>query len=118
MNKEQIKALISAKIAGQGNQVDSGGALDEILNAIVDAIPEGGGGVPEPVSGIIIEGGSAMATLEQRAQIKSNCLAGQNTILSTANKEYTVMLFNGEPVVLVPDEEAENVVRSWGLEEA
>lgn len=40
MNKDQIKALISAKIAGQGNQVDSGGALDEILNAIVDAIPE------------------------------------------------------------------------------
>ncbi len=44
MTKEEIKALISAKIAGQGNQVDSGGALDEILNAIVDAIPEGGGG--------------------------------------------------------------------------
>ena len=43
MNKDQIKALISAKIAGQGNQVDSGGALDSILNAIVDAIPEGGG---------------------------------------------------------------------------
>lgn len=43
MNKEQIKALISAKIAGQGNQVDSGGALDAILNAIIDAIPEGGG---------------------------------------------------------------------------
>lgn len=43
MTKDQIKALISAKIAGQGNQVDSGGALDEILNAIVDSIPEGGG---------------------------------------------------------------------------
>lgn len=43
MTKEEIKALISAKIAGQGNQVDSGGALDEILNAIVDAIPSGGG---------------------------------------------------------------------------
>lgn len=44
MTKEEIKDLISAKIAGQGNQVDSGGALDAILNAIVDAIPEGGGG--------------------------------------------------------------------------
>lgn len=43
MKKDQIKSLISAKIAGQGNQVDSGGALDEILDAIVDAIPEGGG---------------------------------------------------------------------------
>ena len=46
MTKDQIKSLISAKIAGQGNQVDSGGALDEILNAIVDAIPEGGGVIP------------------------------------------------------------------------
>lgn len=44
MNKEEIKSLISAKIAGQGNQVDAGGALDEILNAIVDAIPESGSG--------------------------------------------------------------------------
>lgn len=43
MTKEEIKTLISAKVAGQGNQVDSGGALDAILNAIVDSIPEGGG---------------------------------------------------------------------------
>lgn len=54
MNKDQIKALISAKIAGQGNQVDSGGALDEILNAIVDAIP-GGGGSGAPVLKMTIE---------------------------------------------------------------
>lgn len=48
MTKEEIKTLISAKIAGQGNQVDSGGALDEILKAIVDSIPEGGGvDIPE-----------------------------------------------------------------------
>lgn len=44
MTKQEIKDLITAKIAGQGNQVDSGGALDAILNAIIDAIPEGGGG--------------------------------------------------------------------------
>ena len=41
MTKEEIKALISAKITGQGNQVDAGGALDAILNAIVDIIPAG-----------------------------------------------------------------------------
>lgn len=41
MTKEEIKAIISAKIAGQGNQVDAGGALDTILNAIVDIIPAG-----------------------------------------------------------------------------
>lgn len=48
MTKEEIKAFVAAKIAGQGNQVDVGGALAKVLNEIVDAIPEGGGGV-EPL---------------------------------------------------------------------
>lgn len=38
MTAEQIKALISEKIAGQGSMVDAGGALPAILDAIVDAI--------------------------------------------------------------------------------
>lgn len=42
MSKEEIKALIAAKIAGQGTMVDLGGALPTILDAIIDAIPEGG----------------------------------------------------------------------------
>lgn len=37
MNQQQILALINAKIAGQGNQIDSGGALAEILAAIAGA---------------------------------------------------------------------------------
>ena len=37
MNKEQLLALIEAKIAGQGNQVDIGGALAEILLAVAGA---------------------------------------------------------------------------------
>lgn len=41
MTKDEIKALISAKVAGQGDQVDAGGALAEILNGIIDAIPSG-----------------------------------------------------------------------------
>lgn len=40
MTKEEMKALVSAKIAGQGNQVDLGNALPELLNAIVDSLPE------------------------------------------------------------------------------
>jgi len=40
MTKDEIKALISAKVAGQGDQVDAGGALAQILNGIIDAIPE------------------------------------------------------------------------------
>lgn len=42
MNKQEIKDLIAAKIAGQGNQVDSGGALAEILDGIIEAMPSPG----------------------------------------------------------------------------
>jgi len=37
MNKEQIVSLINEKIAGQGNQVDAGGALAEILLELAHA---------------------------------------------------------------------------------
>lgn len=36
MNRDQIKSLINRKIFGQGNQVDLGTALPNILNAIMD----------------------------------------------------------------------------------
>ena len=48
MTKEEIKTLINTKIAGQGTNVDGGGALATVLNEIIDAIPEGGGGI-EPI---------------------------------------------------------------------
>ena len=37
MDKEQLIALIAAKIAGQGSQVDIGGALAEVLTALAGA---------------------------------------------------------------------------------
>lgn len=37
MNKQEITALINAKIAGQGNQIDIGGALAEILLDIANS---------------------------------------------------------------------------------
>ena len=37
MTKEQIVSLISEKIAGQGNQIDCGGALSEILLELAGA---------------------------------------------------------------------------------
>lgn len=40
MSKEEIKALVAAKIAGQGSAVDAASVLPTILNAIVDVIPE------------------------------------------------------------------------------
>ena len=39
MTKEEIKAAIAKGIAGQGTNVDGGGYLPKILDAIVDAIP-------------------------------------------------------------------------------
>lgn len=40
MSKEEIKALVAAKIAGQGSAIDAASVLPTILDAIVDAIPE------------------------------------------------------------------------------
>ena len=37
MSKEQLKELIATKIAGQGNAVDAGSALPEILSALLDS---------------------------------------------------------------------------------
>lgn len=78
----------------------------------------GGGSIPDPVSGIEISGG-ASATTEQIAQIKANCLAGQSTVLSTTNKEYSVILYNGAPYVLYLSEDGEGTptVRYWQIEE-
>lgn len=41
MTKQEIKEAIAKGIAGQGTNVDGGGYLPKILDAIVDAIPEG-----------------------------------------------------------------------------
>lgn len=38
MTKEEMKTLIAEKISGQGNQVDIGGALADVLNELVDAM--------------------------------------------------------------------------------
>lgn len=53
MTKEEIKTAIAKGIAGQGTNVDGGGYLPKILDAIVDAIPEGGGNEPLVVEGTV-----------------------------------------------------------------
>lgn len=42
MTKEEIKALIDAKIAGQGSAVDTGSALPQILNGILELATQQG----------------------------------------------------------------------------
>lgn len=44
MTKEEVKALIKAKIEGQGTAIDASSVLPAILNGIMDLIDEGGGG--------------------------------------------------------------------------
>lgn len=58
MTKEEIKALVAERIAGQGDQVDIGGALAEILDEIVDLAGEGGGG-----SGSVLKMETDLSTL-------------------------------------------------------
>lgn len=48
MTKEEIKALVAAKIAGQGTMVDAGSALPTIIDAIVDLIPEAADNILRP----------------------------------------------------------------------
>ena len=45
MTKQEIIALIAAKIEGQGSQVDVGGGLPKILKGIIDLIQP----APEPI---------------------------------------------------------------------
>lgn len=59
MTKQEIKDLIAAKIAGQGNQVDIGGVLADILNALVD-----GGSQPIRLTGTISEGDTLQDLIE------------------------------------------------------
>lgn len=51
MTTDEIKKMIADTLQGQGNQVDIGGGIPKILNAIVEKIDEGGGGggTSEPI---------------------------------------------------------------------
>lgn len=49
MTKEEVKALIKAKIEGQGSAIDAASVLPAILNGIIDLIDGGGGGTSDAV---------------------------------------------------------------------
>lgn len=88
MNKEQIKDLIASKIAGQGSAVDAGSALPDILNAIIDSIPE----EKKPLRVLIEDGVAIEGTLQEVAD------------LMEITEENARLLFNGEiPQIQIPD---------------
>lgn len=51
MTQEQILALISSKIEGQGNQIDAGSVLPAVLRGIIELIPT----IPEPVAALMVQ---------------------------------------------------------------
>lgn len=63
MDKQEILALIDAKIAGQGNQVDIGGALAAILGELTAAA------APIEVSDITALTGAQLDALEVGAKV-------------------------------------------------
>lgn len=63
MTKEQIQALIDGKIAGQGTNVDAGGALAAILGALAAAA------APIEVSDITALTGDQLDALEVGAKV-------------------------------------------------
>ena len=93
MTPEQIKALISEKIAGQGNQVDIGGALPEILAGIVGLIPEGGEDGPIVVTGSITEADTGLYNFTPADgqpsldDVKAAFLSGRVVVLSIADDD-------------------------------
>lgn len=67
MSKEEIKAAIAEKIAGQGNQLDLSGSLDGILQEIVDIIPDP---TPAPEGPLVIEGEIYYDDAEEASYVK------------------------------------------------
>lgn len=67
MTKEEVKALIKAKIEGQGSAIDAASVLPAILNGILDLIDGGGGGTSDAVQYIPQE-----LTESQQMQARKN----------------------------------------------
>lgn len=93
MTKEEIKALVNSAIAGQGNQVDAGGALPGIINAIVDAIPEGGASETVMYDVLFNASGPAfsLADESQKGQLIADVRAGKRILFKQVQGGQTVI---------------------------
>lgn len=77
MTKDELKALIAAKIQGQGTAVDAASALPTILNGIIDAIPEGGGGLAALPETTLSQSGSDVTGTPFDEQVVSDMIEGK-----------------------------------------
>lgn len=91
MTKQEIKDLVAAKIAGQGNQIDAGSTLPAILDGIIDLIPT----IPEPVAALMVQsdndttvGGYQVPALtaEQVTQAYNAVATGRGCIIVDKNE--------------------------------
>lgn len=83
MDKEQILSLITSKIEGQGNQIDTGNALPAILRGIIELIPE-------PVADLMVQSANnttvggyqvPQLTAEQVTQAYNAVVTGRGCII-------------------------------------
>ncbi len=88
MTKQEIAALVAAKIEGQGTNVDAGSVLPAILNGILDLIPAAP--VP-PTPADIFAGFSVTTDLDQAAIV-----SGSGTGLSKGQAAQALGITGGD----------------------
>lgn len=95
MTSSEVRALIDAKIKGQGTNVDAGSVLPVILNGILDLIDEGGGGTSDAVQYVpqdLTESEQMQARKNQGLYYEGIEIAEQDitlSMLSNAPKSYS-----------------------------
>lgn len=98
MTKEEVKALIKAKIEGQGTNVDAGSVLPAILNGIIDLIEEGGGGTSDAVQYVPQELTEAqqMQARKNQGLYCSSAIAGGSIEWDGDTSSITPIMFMGQ----------------------
>lgn len=108
-----MKALVAAKIAGQGTNIDGGGALSDLLNAIVDAIPEGGGGESLIVNGTVNSSQFQITSGVSTREILDAFKAGRTVVLHGVNLDDDVD--DWEVVIAYEYAVGEIQTKNWSL---
>jgi len=96
MTKQEILDLISAKIEGQGNQVDAGSSLGEILRGILEIAESGGN--PTPVAPLKV------ADNELSLELGAGLETDAEDKLAAKLKENGGLAFNDDGTLQISDE--------------
>lgn len=89
LTKQEIKDLVEEKLRGQGNQVDLGNVIPDIIDSIVDMIPTGSGN-------LLAWDLTSMGEIAEETDIPADLLAnyrGQLVLLTKLNTTTAKCLF-------------------------